>query len=118
MNKDTTSPSAAVLRSVASSVALDLAHAPLKSKHHDRLTNLTKQYVALEKSMTHTSEMVTKAMRHADELIREAKTWRAISEEGSSLASGVEQSMNRVSGVDTNARLASSTHNNHSYPTK
>lgn len=108
MNKDTTSPSAAVLRSVASSVALDLAHAPLKSKHHDRLTNLTKQHIALEKSMTLTSEMVTKALGHADQLIREARNWHAIAEEGLGLTTDVEQSMSRIAGVDMNALLTSS----------
>lgn len=107
MSNETTSPSAAVLRNLATSVALDLAHAPLKSRHYERLMNLTRQYLALEKTMTSTSEMVKRAMGHAEELMEEARIWQSISEERGTLASGLDQSMTRVSGVNATATVVS-----------
>lgn len=107
MSKETTSPSAALLRKLASSVALDIAHAPLKSKSHDRLTSLTKQFLGLEKSMTSTSDMVRIAMGHAEGLMQEARNWQTISKESGTPATVMDQSMTRVSGVDSTATAVS-----------
>lgn len=108
MSQETSSPSAAVLRKLATSIALDIAHAPLKSKSHERMIGLTKQFLGLEKGMMTTAEMVGQAMGHANELLKEAENWKSISEEGGTLATVMDQSMIRVSGVDGAATAVSS----------
>jgi len=50
--------------------------------------------------MMETSEMVGKAMTHAEELMDEARKWDSISEEGGSLGIVMDESMTRVAGVD------------------
>lgn len=91
------SSSAAVLRDLCTSVAQDIAHAPLKSGHYIRLTTLTKQMLALERTMATTSEQVGHAIAHANELTREAATWRTLAERGT-LAGVLDGSMRRVAG--------------------
>lgn len=50
--------------------------------------------------MTATSEHVGKAMSHAKLLMEEANNWEALSEERGALASVMDRSMQRVSGVE------------------
>lgn len=48
-----------------------------------------------------TSDMVGKAMGHAEELMEEARKWDSIAEEGGSLGTVMDESMSRVAGVDS-----------------
>lgn len=50
--------------------------------------------------MTATSEQVGRAMSHATLLMEEANNWEALTEERGTLASVMDHSMQRVSGVE------------------
>lgn len=98
MSKETDTPSAAVLRQLSTSIASDLAHAPLKSKNHEKLSVLTKRFLVQEKAMAATSEMVDRAIGNAKELIKEAEKWESIAEEEDSIVVTMQESVTRISG--------------------
>lgn len=103
MSTETTTPSAAVLRKLAASVASDLAHAPIRSSNYHKLSALTTRFVALEKTMLDTSDTVRRAIGHAEELMHEARKWDSIAAEGGTLGTVMDESMNRVAGIDASS---------------
>lgn len=99
MSSEASTPAATVLRKLASSIASDAALAPVRSANHQRLGRLTSQFVALEKTMTATSDMVERAEKHADVLAGEAAKWDSLVEGGEGLIAMLDAARAGISPI-------------------
>lgn len=100
---ETKTPTAAKLRYVATKIAQDIAHAPLKSRNHEELLALNAQLQASDKTMIATSDMITSAITQTQDLVMEAHRWTSANTHGTNLTDMIEQSINHILGVDASA---------------
>lgn len=111
MSDEANTPSAAKLRHSASTIASDIAHAPLKSQHHETLHKLNADLQMLEKTMTTTSDTLTGAIAHVQDLVMESQRWSATIYNSDALRAALDHSLTSISGQlsDTNTHAPSNT---------
>lgn len=102
MSQEADMPSAAKLRHSASTIASDIAHAPLKSQHHEALHELNAHLQSLEKTMATTSDTLTSAIAHAQDLVMEAQRWSSTLYNSDALRAALDRSLTSVAGQLSN----------------
>lgn len=105
-HNETKTPTAAKLRHVATKIAQDIAHAPLKSRNHEELLGLNAQLQGSDKTMIATSDMITSAITQTQDLVMEAHRWTSANTHGTNLTGMIEQSINHILGVDGSCTAA------------
>lgn len=98
MSNETNTPSAAKLRLSAATIASDIAHAPIQSRHHETLHKLNGDLIALEKTMASTSDTLTLAIAQAQDLVMESHRWSSTMYNSETLRAALDHSLISVSG--------------------
>lgn len=99
MSSETQTPTAAKLRHAAAAIASDVAHSPMKSRNHEAILCLNAELLALEKTMADTSDIITTAISHTQNLVMEAHRWQSVHENGQSLRRVLDQSLESILGL-------------------
>lgn len=98
MSVETHTTNAAKLRHTAAVIATDIAQAPLHTRQHRTLVSLNSQFVALDKTLTATSDTLTSTIARAQDLVMEALRWSSASYNGASLRAALDHSLASIDG--------------------